>query len=124
VTALVLVALACAAALFVLAPLRRPVAPPVWEAERELLLRARGTAYQALRDIELDHDTGKLGDADYAAFRARYRAEAVKALRKLDALATGVPTASRGAPAARGAPAPGTAEAGAGPGRGDTGAPC
>jgi len=122
VTAL-LVALACAAALFVLAPLRRPLAPPAGEAEREALLRARDTAYQTLRDIELDHDTGKLGDADYAAFRARYRAEAVKALRRLDAPATDMPAASPAAPAAGVAPASGAADAGAGPGRGDAGVP-
>jgi len=83
-----LVVLACAAAAFVLAPLRRPGTAPAWEGERERLLHAREAAYRALREIELDRDTGKLDDADYAALRARYQAEAVAVLRRLDALAT------------------------------------
>ncbi|HXX36928.1 MAG TPA: hypothetical protein VEP50_02080 [bacterium] len=86
-TGAVLVVLACAAAAFVLAPLWRPGGLPAWEAERERLLAARDAAYRALREVELDRETGKLGDADYAALRARYRAEAAAVLRRLDALA-------------------------------------
>jgi len=64
-----IVALAAVAALFVLAPLRRPTATPAGGAEEPLNLEEEA-ARQILRDIELDHATGKLSDADYAALRA------------------------------------------------------
>ncbi len=82
-----LVVLACAAAVFVLWPLWRPVPAPAPDAERQRLLAAREAAYRALRDLDLDHETGKLADGDYAALRAGYQAEAVAVLRRLDALA-------------------------------------
>jgi hypothetical protein len=38
-------------------------------------------AIAALTEIEFDHATGKLSDADYAALKARYTAEAVAEMR-------------------------------------------
>lgn len=48
------------------------------------LLERRDAAYQALRDLDHDHRTGKLTDADYEAERTALRAEAAAALRELD----------------------------------------
>jgi Double zinc ribbon len=45
----------------------------------------RGVALAALRDLELDRETGKLSDDDYAWLKARYTGEAVAALRAEDA---------------------------------------
>jgi len=54
--------------------------------ERLALLEQRDAAYAGLRDLEQDHDTGKVGDEDYEAERRRLRAEAAQALRGLDRL--------------------------------------
>jgi hypothetical protein len=42
-------------------------------------------AVGALREIEFDRATGKLSDADYAALKSRYTAEALEAMRAADA---------------------------------------
>ena len=44
-------------------------------------------AVGALREIEFDRATGKLSDADYAALKTRYTAEAIDAMRAADASA-------------------------------------
>jgi len=44
-------------------------------------LSARAVALRALKEIEFDRATGKLGDADYAELKQRYTAEALTALR-------------------------------------------
>jgi hypothetical protein len=45
---------------------------------------ARDAKYREIRDAELDHQTGKLSDADYSAIDATLRAEAIEILRRLD----------------------------------------
>jgi hypothetical protein len=55
-------------------------------AERIGLEAARDAKYRELRDAELDHQTGKLSDADYEAIDSTLRAEAMGLLRALDAL--------------------------------------
>lgn len=55
------------------------------EAQDQLLL-ARDKAFDALRDCEFDHATGKLSDADYQALRTRYEMKAATVLQQLDAL--------------------------------------
>ncbi len=45
---------------------------------------AREAKYREIRDAELDHQTGKLSDADYAAVDAGLRAEAADILHTLD----------------------------------------
>jgi hypothetical protein len=53
---------------------------------RSDLEAARDAKYREIRDAELDHQTGKLSDADYAAIDTTLRAEAVELLHELDAL--------------------------------------
>jgi hypothetical protein len=103
VIALVTVVLAAAAAWFVLAPLRGgPSADgPADAGERARLVHGRETALRALRDLALDHATGKMSDADYEALRVQQEAAAIEALRRLDALGP-----SGGAEAARVVPIP------------------
>ena len=71
---------------FVTAPLRRvrtapeeSAAPGVAELEA-----AREAKYRELRDAELDHNTGKLSDADYEEIDRNLRSEAIEILRALD----------------------------------------
>jgi hypothetical protein len=56
------------------------------ELERELdeLDAAREAKYREIRDAEMDHRTGKLSDADFAAVDASLRAEAIEILKALD----------------------------------------
>nr|NIN67603.1 hypothetical protein [Anaerolineae bacterium]NIO70584.1 hypothetical protein [Anaerolineae bacterium] len=54
------------------------------EARREAL-------YAALKDLEFDHEMGKLSAEDYAALRERYTVQAVAVLQQLDALAAEEP---------------------------------
>ncbi len=70
------------------APLRRgPQAVEDAEvAEREQLEAARDAKYREIRELELDHRTGKLSDEDFRALDRQLRAEAVEILRRLDAL--------------------------------------
>ena len=54
--------------------------------ERIDLEAARDSKYREIRDTELDHQTGKLSDADYEAIDSTLRAEAISVLHELDAL--------------------------------------
>jgi hypothetical protein len=90
IAALVLGVLALACLLFVALPLVRPpgrteVVPAATPAQRERieLRERRDAAYAALRELELEHRTGKLTDEDYARARAELRAEALEVLRLL-----------------------------------------
>jgi hypothetical protein len=74
---------------------------------------ARDAKYREIRDAELDHQTGKLSDADFDAINSTLRAEAVALLHKLDAFhATrgGVPEARAAQGAAENAPSPSDGE--------------
>jgi hypothetical protein len=91
--ALVLAAiLAVAAVLFVARPFllaRGPEQPgadsdPV-EAQRLSLLEERDRALAALKELEFDHRTGKITDADYAEIVGVLRRDAADALAALDA---------------------------------------
>jgi type II secretory pathway component PulM len=72
----------------VAAPLRR--GPQAVEdeavAERRGLEAAREAKYREIRDLEMDHRTGKLSEADFRALDRQLRAEAVEILRALDRL--------------------------------------
>lgn len=48
------------------------------------LLARRDATYATLKELELDHEMGKLSSADYRALRDRYRAQAVAILQGLD----------------------------------------
>ena len=87
-------ALALFVAVVVLAPLFRPDAQ---EAERvsnalsteQDLSTRHAMALAGLRDLEDDHQTGKIGEADYAQLRAKLEARAVDLMKSLDGLAAG-----------------------------------
>jgi hypothetical protein len=80
------------AVLFVAWPFASPEPEPpehaLSEGDRRLLeLRERrDEAYQALRDLEQELQTGKITSADYELERGRLRAEAAQALAELDQL--------------------------------------
>jgi cytochrome c-type biogenesis protein CcmH/NrfG len=88
IAALLVALLGCLALAYVLAPVRRG---PRFDAEaperrlEEADARKRA-ALSALDDLEGEHAVGKLSDADFASLRREYEAEALVALRQLDAL--------------------------------------
>jgi hypothetical protein len=47
---------------------------------------ARDAKYREIRDAELDHQTGKLSDEDFAAIDSTLRSEAIELLHQLDDL--------------------------------------
>jgi hypothetical protein len=61
--------------------LAEPTGP---ERERTRLAEERDRALAALKELEFDHRTGKVSDADYRAAVGPLRAEAAAALRALD----------------------------------------
>lgn len=88
---LLLVGLVVVAVLFVVVPLLRSgTSKDEWttataeQARRIELRERRDAAYVALRELELDHETGKLDDRDYATATAELRAEALAALAALE----------------------------------------
>jgi hypothetical protein len=90
---LVLAALVLAALLFVGYPLVREREPgdsvPTLSGEQREVIALhdrRDTAYAALRELELEHRTGKLDDRDYALAREALRGAAIETLRRLEQL--------------------------------------
>ena len=87
-----MLAVLCAVVFVVSSPFRRVsaaagvAAAEPGESSPELieLEAAREAKYRELRDAELDHSTGKLSDADFAAIDQTLRAEAAEILRRLD----------------------------------------
>ena len=86
------VALAALVVVLVALPfLREPVAeddrldaPTAAEEARLTLVEERDRALAALRELEFDHRTGKITDADYRREIAALRQQAAAALRALD----------------------------------------
>jgi hypothetical protein len=64
------------------------------------LQRRRDRALAALREIEFDRATGKLSDDDFHRMTATYQAEALEALRAVDAAAGASSDGPRGSPLA------------------------
>lgn len=56
----------------------------------EELLADREAAFQAIRDLQFDHEVGKITDADLAVFETSLKLHAANTLRKLDAWESGV----------------------------------
>jgi uncharacterized membrane protein YdfJ with MMPL/SSD domain len=93
-SAVIVVGLLLAAAVVVLVAmpfLREPVvaddrldAPTDAEEQRLALVEARDRALGALKELEFDHRTGKVGDADYRELVGPLRQAAAAALRALD----------------------------------------
>ena len=76
-------------ALYVSAPLRSGAAERELaqdEGRRADLQAARDAKYREIRDLEMDHRTGKLSEADWKALDRDLRAEAVDILHELDQL--------------------------------------
>jgi hypothetical protein len=86
----VLLAVACVA--FVARPFLREPAPKddrlaeftPQERERMRIAEERDRALAALKELEFDHRTGKIADADYRELVAPLRRQAAEALRALD----------------------------------------
>jgi vacuolar-type H+-ATPase subunit H len=94
---LIVLAILLSVALFVTTPLRRvrsaeesadETLATAHETVVEELEAAREAKYREIRDAELDHQTGKLSDEDYALLDRSLRGEAVEILRQLDRAAT------------------------------------
>ena len=51
---------------------------------RKELLREKQSLLKALKELEFDHEMGKISDADYAEIAQQYRARAVRILKRLD----------------------------------------
>jgi hypothetical protein len=94
VTFVVLLVVLVAVVLLITGPLRRSregdelaaeQAGSAAEAELRELEAAREAKYREIRDAELDHQTGKLSDADFDAIDRALRAEAITILDQLDA---------------------------------------
>ena len=82
---LVVMAILGGLVLFVTAPLRRLGSPaPAEDSSLAELEAAREAKYRELRDAELDHNTGKLSDADYEELDRALRGEAIEILRSID----------------------------------------
>ena len=56
--------------------------------ETQRLEAARDAKYREIRELELDHRTGKLSDEDFRSLDRQLRAEAVAILRELDRLSS------------------------------------
>ena len=84
---LALIVLVVIVAAVVLRPLRDPSAVERSEDERRATLEAAKEAkYREIRDAELDHQMGKLSDADWRATNRELRAQAVEILKAIDEL--------------------------------------
>ena len=73
--------------LFVAAPLFRPPEPVLPEAEpgvRERWERQKRQALAAIKELELDHQMGKVSAEDMATMRARFEAQALEAMAALE----------------------------------------
>ena len=65
--------------------------PAEGEQERIALAEERDRALAALKELEFDHRTGKIADADYEASVGPLRREAAEAMRALEPLAPPAP---------------------------------
>jgi hypothetical protein len=58
---------------------------PVTASKRERWERQKLEAYAAIKEVEFDQQMGKLSQADFAAIRDKYAAQALEAIAALDA---------------------------------------
>ena len=80
-------ALIALVSLFVAAPLFRPpepVGPAAEPGTRERWERQKRQALAAIKELELDHQMGKVSDEDLATMRGRFEAQALEAMAALD----------------------------------------
>jgi flagellar biosynthesis/type III secretory pathway M-ring protein FliF/YscJ len=84
---LALILLLALVAAVVLLPLREGAAPDQTEDERRATLEAAKEAkYREIRDAQLDHQMGKLSDADWRATDRELRGHAIEILKAIDEL--------------------------------------
>jgi len=86
---IIVILLLGAVVVFVASPLRRGAvrrAHAEDEGRRADLEAARDAKYSEIRDLEMDHRTGKLSDEDWRRLDRELRAEAVDILHQLDQL--------------------------------------
>ena len=89
---LIAIVIVCVVAAWVTMPLRRDEAASERGLEDPVLaeLEARKQAkYREIRDSELDHAQGKLGDEEFARQDAELRREAIEILKEIDAAGGG-----------------------------------
>ena len=74
------------------------------ESELTDLLYKKESVYIALKELDFDHKTGKIDDADYQEMKSKFEADAVALLGRIDDLETGLSakTTRRGAAPAAG----------------------
>lgn len=77
-------ALAIVGAAFLLQPLRRSsgAEAPRSPARESAVSRERAEVVESLRDLEHDHETGKVSDADYESMRSELRARALELMER------------------------------------------
>jgi len=72
---------------FIAYPLFNTTRAPIAATSNEMdtLVAQRDAAYDAIRDLDLDFQMGKLSQDDYAPLRDKYRARAAQILQQIDA---------------------------------------
>jgi len=81
------VVLVAVVAFFVAAPLFQPPEALVADDEErphERWLRQKRLALEAIKEVELDHQMGKLSDEDLATMRGKFEREALEAMAALE----------------------------------------
>lgn len=73
---------------FFRAPAHPPAGPPAAVTRRSRVLKEKDAVYAAIKDLDLEYQTGKLSEEDYAELRRGYRAKALALLREFDELQT------------------------------------
>lgn len=103
--AICVIALLAMTVLYVGAPLRRTPARGGGTLDGRIadLEAARDARYREIRELEIDHRTGKLDDEDWRRLDRELRAEAIEILRELDELGAEAAVSGAGADAAGGA---------------------
>lgn len=85
------VVLAAGLVIFIGRPLQRARRDTQAETQLDTLLARRESLYTQIRELDFDHATGKITDADHAPLRAQLVAEAADVLRRIDALSVAAP---------------------------------
>lgn len=86
ITALIIgLILAAGLIIYIGRPLRRGRRPGTTESQVDALLAQRESLLTQIRELDFDHATGKVSDADHAPLRTQLVAEAAEVFRKLDA---------------------------------------
>lgn len=89
ITILVAFAIAAAALVYVIAPLRKPATPLPSEDDDHLadLLARKETVLLAIKETEFDYHTGKLSEEDYQRYEHRLRRQAIGLIQQIEKIA-------------------------------------